>query len=494
VREVVQIGIDTPQSDNCWTLGVIDHDGSELAVQEISRDEHKQPVHDIEARPWPYSVDRHRVYLDTGEIPAGGYKVIKVVGKKSYWREEEWWPAMRKSAGGFIGQGTDRLENAFLKVQVHPDGTFTLTDRQSGRIIENMHWFEDEGDTGDYWAYYPPYQNRIISSRGFGSSIWMEDNGPLSATIGIETCMQVPACAEYGTVRIQGFGRRSERLAELKITSRITLSKASKHVRVRTSIDNTARDHRVRLMIPTDIRTDFSDAAGHFTVDRRGLVHEKDADGTFYPEMALRPMSVFCDVSDGAGGLAVLNNGLTEFQLMDDDRRTLALTLLRATRNRICTESRVSSEFPEALGSQMLQTVEYEYAIYPHSGDWNEGRVYAEADKLNAKPAVTQISMNRGGDLPTVASHYAIDNEALVLSSVKKAEDRESMIIRLFNPTGATQEGCIRFGLPLTGAWEVNLIEKRGGQLPVTDGAVHLSVPKYKILTVEVAPGVPSDT
>ena len=486
VREVLRIGVDTPQSEECWTLGIEDSDGTPLEIQEITRDEHKQPVHDIEARPWPYYVDRHQLYLDTGEIPAGGYKVVKVVNKQTYWREEEWWPAMRKTASGFIGQDTHRLENEYLKVQVNADGTFNLTDKQDGRTIENMHWFVDEGDTGDYWAYFPPYQNQSISSRGFGSRIWMEDNGTLSATIGIETVMQVPANAEYGTVKIQGFGRRPERLVDLKITSPKTPSQGSRHLRVRTSIDNTARDHRVRLMIPTDIRTDFSDAAGHYTVDRRGIVHERDEEGKFYPEMALRPMSVFCDASDGKHGLAVLNNCLTEFQLLEDDRRTIALTLLRATRNRICTESRVSSEFPEALGCQMLQTVEYEYAVYPHAGDWNKGKVYAEADRLNAKPAVTQISMNRGGDLPTAASHYAIDNEALVLSAIKKAEERDSLIIRLYNPTGETQEGTLQFGLPVSKAWRNNLVERRGEELKIENGALKLSVPKGKIVTLEI--------
>ncbi|VGO19514.1 alpha-mannosidase [Pontiella sulfatireligans] len=486
VREVIKMGVDTPRSESVWTLGIADADGSPLAIQEITRDEHKQPVHDIEARPWPYYVDRHQLYLDTGEIPAGGYKVVKVVNQETYWREEEWWPSMRKHTGGFIGQGATQLENEFLKVEVNTDGTFNLTDKQNGRVIENMHHFEDEGDTGDYWAYYAPYRNQIITNRGFGSRIWMEDNGPLSATIGIETVMKVPAHAEYGNVKVQGFGKRSERLVDLKIVSRITLNKDSKHVKVKTSIDNTAKDHRVRLMIPTDIKTDFSDAAGHFTVDRRGIVHDKDENGEFFPEMALRPMSVFCDANDGANGLAVLNNCLTEFQLLEDDRGTLALTLLRAIRNRICTESRVSSEFPEALGSQMLQTVDYEYAIYPHAGNWDEGKVYAEADKLNSKPAVTQISMNRGGELPTVASHYAIDNESLVLSSVKKAEDREGMVLRLFNPTDEIQEGKVSIGLPVSRAWKLNLIEKRGEELSIEDGSVSLSLEKGKIATIEV--------
>ena len=487
VREVIQVSIDTPQTESCKIVGIEDVDGTPLATQDIGRDEHKVVVHDVEARPWPYSVDRHQIYFDTGEIPAGGYKVVKVVNKESFWREEEWWQSMRKHAGSFIGQGTDQLENEFLKVNVNPDGTFNLTDKQSGRVIENMHYFEDEGDTGDYWTYFPPYHNQHVSSRGFGSRIWMEDNGQLSATIGIETRMLVPECAEYGNVKIQGFGKRSEKLVEMKITSRITLNKGGKQVKVKTSIDNTAKDHRVRLMIPTDLQTDFSDSAGHFTVDRRGLVHDKDEDGKYYPEMALRPMSVFCDASDGTNGVAVLNNCLTEFQLVEDDRRTLALTLLRATRNRICTEARVSSEYPDALGSQMLQTVEYEYAIYPHSGNWDAGRVYAEADKLNAKPAVTQISMNRGGDLPTTASHYAIDNDALVLSSVKKAEDRDSLVLRLYNPTNENQEGTVQFGLPVSKAWKANLIEERGEELPMVDGSIALSVPKGKIVTIEVA-------
>ncbi|MEM7674185.1 MAG: glycosyl hydrolase-related protein, partial [Verrucomicrobiota bacterium] len=259
-----------------------------------------------------------------------------------------------------------------------------------------------------------------------------------------------------------------------------------KHLKVKTSIDNKAKDHRVRCLIPTDIQTNYSDASGHFTVDRRSVVHEKDSEGKFYPEMALRPMAEFCSVNDGKQGLSVLNNCLTEFQLLEDDRRTLALTMLRAIRNRICTESRVSSEFPEALGSQMLQTVDYEYAIYPHKGNWIEGKAFAEADKINNKVAPTQISNNKGGTLPISVSHYAIDNDAVVLTAFKKAEDRESLILRLHNPTSETQEVNLSFGLPFSEAWSVNLKEIREDSLEFTDGSLKLSVGKSKIVTIEL--------
>ncbi|MEO0509542.1 MAG: glycoside hydrolase family 38 C-terminal domain-containing protein [Verrucomicrobiota bacterium] len=486
VNEIIKIVVDTPEEKNVWAIGAEEADGSKLSVQAISRDQHKQPVHDIEARPWPFNVDRHFVYLETGEIPAGGYKVVKVTHESEFWREEEWWPAMRKSPGGFIGKGTHLLENDFLKVVVNPDGTFDLTDKSDGRTISNMHAFEDEGDTGDYWAYFAPYNNQIISSRGFGSRIWMEDNGPLSATIGIETIMKIPARAEYGTVTHQGYGKRSEDLVDLKIVSKVTLNKDSKHLKVKTTIDNQAKDHRVRLMIPTDIQADFSDAAGHFTVDRRGVVHEKDAGGEFYPEMALRPMAEFCSVNNGENGLSVLNNCLTEFQLLEDDRGTLALTLLRAIRNRICTESRVSSEFPEKLGSQMLQTLDYEYAIYPHKGDWVEGKVYAEADKLNAPITPVQISNNKGGNLPVSASHYSIDNDAVVMTTFKKAADRNSVIMRLHNPSGSEQSVKIKPGLGIKEAWLTNLNEVRGEAIELSEGAIQLSVSNGKIVTIEM--------
>jgi mannosylglycerate hydrolase len=146
----------------------------------------------------------------------------------------------------------------------------------------------------------------------------------------------------------------------------------------------------------------------------------------------------------------------------------------------------VSSEFPEKLGSQMLQTVEYEYAFYPHKGDWVEGKVFAEADKLNAKPEPIQISNNLGGDLPTTASHYAIDNDAVVMTTFKKAEDRDSIILRLHNPTNEAQPATISTGLPVKKAWLNNLNEEREEAVKFANGNLSLSIPSGKIITVEL--------
>ncbi|MEM9446239.1 MAG: glycoside hydrolase family 38 C-terminal domain-containing protein [Verrucomicrobiota bacterium] len=486
IREVMKIGIDTPSEKNVWDIAAEDTDGQPLAIQFIAREERKAPVNDFEARPWPFFSDRHDIYLDTGEIPAGGYKVIRIVPKSTFWREEEWWPAMRTSQGKEISKQPHTLENDHLKVTVNSDGTFDMTDKVNGRTICNMHAFEDAGDTGDYWAYYPPYHNQVFSSRAGQARIWLEDNGELTATYVVEITMKLPARAEYERVTNQGYGKRSAETVDVVITSRLTLDKDCKHLKIKTAIDNTAEDHRMRVLIPSGIKTNFADAAGHFTVDRRAARPTFNDEGDSYPEMATVPQQQFVSVSDSKYGLSVLNNCLTEYQLLEDENGTLALTLFRSVRNRICTEARVSAVFPQQKGGKLLQTLEYEYAIYPHAGDWVGADVHAEAEKINVKSQALQISAHKGGDQPLSNSFYEIEDPNLVLSCFKKAEDSDNLIVRVYNPTAKTITTNLKIGFSIKKAHWVNINEERRKELTIDNGLILLEVAKGKIYTIEL--------
>jgi len=487
VRDVRKVAVDTPLRENVWEVGVEDPDGRPLDVQFVSRQEMTCPVNDLEARPWPFDYDRHTVYVDTGEIPACGYAVLRVVPKTRFRREVEWWPETRTSAGHDIAKAPTTLENEFLRVEVQADGTFHLTDKARDRTVRNTHYFEDTGDVGDYWVYFAPYNNKTFVSTGCPARIWLEDNGPLSATLAVEISLEVPARARIPERSVRGESRRSDDGTRLKITSWLTLKRGARRLDIRTRVENTAEDHRLRVMIPTDIQTDYADAAGHFTVDRRPIIPPRDETGAFYPEMQTLPQQTFVDVSDGQTGLAVVNNCLTEYQLLDDARRTLALTLFRAVRNRICTEERATGNFPHQKGGQLLQTLEYEYALYTHEGDWDRGAVYREAQALNVPPAVFQISPHDKGDLPLKRSFFSITPETLILSALKKAEDRDSFIVRIFNPTNATVQGAVTFPVPPKKAFVVNLNEARQEELPL-DGTptIQVSVGTKKILTLEI--------
>ena len=486
-REILRISVDTPKEENVWDIGLAGPDSKPLDVQFVSREEKTCPVNDLEARPWPFHFDRHVVYVDPGEIPASGYKVLRVIPRKRFEREAEWWPEMRTSTGQDLARTAHTLENEFLKVEVQRDGTFSLTDRKSGRTIRNMHYFEDTGDAGDYWAYYPPYNNRTFLSIGGPARIWLEDNGPLSATIGVEILLEIPARAILPEKTVIGQSCRSEETRQLTITSRLTLRRGARRLDIRTRVQNTAEDHRLRVMIATDIRADHADSGGHFTVDRRPVIPPRDENGEFYPEMQTLPQQMFVDVSDGENGLAVVQNSLTEYQLLDDEPRTLALTLFRSVRNRICTEKRSTGHFPHQKGGQLLQALEFEYAVYPHAGDWSEGCVYAQALSLNAPPAAFQISPRKGGTLPLETSLFSVEPPDLIVSALKKAEDRDSIILRLFNPTGKTVDGRIRLHAPIRQAFLTNLNEERLEERPVVrKRRLDFTVDPNRIVTLEI--------
>jgi mannosylglycerate hydrolase len=487
VREVVKICVDTPQVDNVWEFGLVDAAGQELGVQHVSRQEMTIPVNDLDSRPWPFYVDRHMAYVDTGVIPAGGYAILQVVPKQHFSRKAVFWPDMRTSTGGDISAGANQLENEYLAVEVQANGTINLTDKTTGRCFSDLLAFEDAGDVGDYWVFYPPYNDRIYTSLGCAARIWCEDNGPLAATIGIEIKMPVPAYGERPESAIRGESKRSAEMTELQIITHLTLKRGAKQLEVTTRVVNTARDHRLRLLLPTDIDATHSCAAGHFTVDKRPILQTRETVDEFYPEMQTLPQQTFVDIADEGIGLAVVNDSLTEYEVKGDARHTLALTLFRSVRNILCTEFRSASVFSQQEGGQCLRTLEFHYGLYPHQGDWQQAGVQREAEKLNVPPTMLQLSAHARGEMKPVGSLYEIEPAELVLSTLKKAEDRDSYIMRLYNPTEREVDGKVTFLAEIKSAYLTNLDEVRSEEMEVTDGhAVAVNVAKQQIVTIEL--------
>ncbi|NQT92901.1 MAG: alpha-mannosidase, partial [Lentisphaerae bacterium] len=271
--------------------------------------------------------------------------------------------------------------------------------------------------------------------------------------------------------------------------SRITLRKGGQRVEIRTTVLNEARDHRLRVLFPTGIDSEFADAAGHFTVDRRRVIPDPADGDEFYPDMRTLPQQSFVDVSDGSHGMALLNRGLTEYEVLRDNAGTVALTLFRSVQNRICTEFRAASEYPRQEGGQLQGRLDFDYALFPHEGSWEEGKVWAEAELFNVPVSTWQFVPAQEGDLPPSGTLYSLHPDCLVLSALKKAEDRETIIARFFNPTAQAVEGRLDVCFPLAGAHLTNLNEQRLSELPVVDEkGVEVKVGAGKIVTVELEP------
>ena len=487
-REVIEVCVCTPGDQGVWSLTAADSAGASLPLQPVARSEKTFPVHDVEARPWPYRTDRHRVYVDAGDIPAGGYKVIRLSAASRFQRHHHYWLEMRRSDGDRLSPADNVLENEHLRVEVAANGTLSLTGKAAGETYEGLHYFEDGGDVGNYWAFYPPYKDQVFNTLSSRPRIWLEENGALSATIGIEHRLELPAFAYEPECGVRGESRRSSETKELVITSRVTLRKGARRVDIRTEVDNAIRNHRLRVAFPTGIKAENACTSGHFTVDERPRVPVKDEQGEYWPEMQTLPTQHFVDLSDGGRGLAFLHAGMTEYEACDDEGATLRMTLFRAMGNMIVTWWEAVGVFPDQDGSQLQRKMTFDYALYPHAGDWAEGDVYAEAEALNVPPAPFQlVSCNQTGMLPPEASFYSVEPANLVVSAFKQAQDRETCILRVFNPTGETIKGKIRLKASLKGAYLTDLNETRMSPLELVDeSTVAVDAVPGKIVTVEL--------
>jgi len=415
-NETVRLYIDFPQSENVWDFDILDSNGNRLDKQIIERKEVKLPVSSLHSRPYPFFVDRIETVVNIKDIPAMGYTVLKVLKNQSFNRKQLFWQDIRTSDGSEICKSLNVLENEFLKVSVNSNGTVDVLRKNGNKLFSQLNYFEDTGDAGDYWIYYPPYKNKAFNTLGSTTEMWVEENGNVSATIGVKLNMILPQESDLQS--------RSEATENMPITVYYTLNKGSKRLDVKTVINNCIKDHRLRIMFDTGENTDFVQSAGHFGLDTRPVAKS----GIFYPEMQTLPMGYFVK----RGDLGVIHNAFCEYEGIDNDSGTLAITVMRCVKNIICTEFRSAGKFLHEDGGQSFGEHTYEYAITFDNDD-----IFKVAERFNAPVKAVQISKGDGAELPLEKSYLEIND--VVVSAVKKAIDSNDTVIRMFNPTDETK-------------------------------------------------------
>lgn len=467
-NEVIKVYIDFPTEMNVWDFEIYAGD-KKLKKQVISRKEVVTPVSNLYARPLPYELDRFEVVIETGEMPAMGYKTIRAVKTKEFNRKTVFWHDMRKFSGKELITSTNTMENEYLKVHVESNGTVTMTNKETNMVYTNLNYFEETGDHGDYWIYYPPYHNKTFNSLGAEAKIWYEENGELSATIAAEIKMNVPAYGIISENMIHGESRRSEEFAEIKIVTYYTLKKGARALEVRTEIDNVAMDHRMRVVFDTGINTKIAESAGHFYIDKRSTIPEEN---TYYPEMQTLPKGYFTTLRDQERGFSFVDQSTCEYEA--DQQGRLSITLFRGVRNIICTEFRSAGSFPHENGGQSLGKLNFSYILYP----FTKNQTTMIAERMSAPIKTVQTTKGHGTE-PDCISHLEVP-EDLVVTAIKKAENSDKIVIRMYNPLDKTVTGAIYSSYK--NAHLINLNEEYEGNFDLDN----ISIPSNKIITIEV--------
>ena len=261
------------------------------------------------------------------------------------------------------------------------------------------------------------------------------------------------------------------------ITTYVTLSDRVARVDFKTVVTNRAENHRLRALFTSDIATKSVYAEGQFDVVRRDITPSPMWQNPCNAQRAQAFVTLESDA--GADALMVANRGLCEYEVLRDGRNTLAITLLRAI-----GEIGDWGVFPTPLG-QKKGTWTLEYAMIPYTVE-NRADAYREGYTFAYPSAVAIGTTKHAGTLSAAADYVRFDNEYVHMTAFKKAEERDSAILRLFNTTAKVAH--LTLDVPaFKQAWLTNLAEVRECELTVTDGKIALDIPAKKILTIELA-------
>jgi alpha-mannosidase len=74
----------------------------------------------------------------------------------------------------------------------------------------------------------------------------------------------------------------------------------------------------------------------------------------------------------------------------------------------------------------------------------------------------------------------------LIIETVKRAEDGNGIIVRLYESQRSRGPAHIQAGFRIQAAWETNLLEENESQLPVETDAIQLTLRPYQIMTIRV--------
>lgn len=465
--EIVEAFIDVPLELDQGAIAVHDNNGLPVPFQLVDVRSVEPVLEQMIDRPMYFQMKRYHGFLALKNLPALGIKAFPVQPVRQSLTDA--------AAIGRLEAGLPILENEWLQVQIHRNGTLEVWDKNSGARFSGIGYFYDEGEAGHAWVHTPvaPFFDTLNSE----PQIAMTLSGPLLAVVTIRHELLLPATLEER--------RAGKARAILPIELKVVLKKSSRRVEFEIELQNPAECHRLRIMFPTGIPAQFHYGEGQFDVVPRPI-HRPDTKNWLEQPMYDFPLHHFVDVTDTKIGAAVLVDGLKEYEVLADDRRTIAITLFRAFHYVIQPSS--VQDYGHQKGALCLGEQRYRLAFYPHSGNWEEGQVYREALCFNNELRLLQIGRATGSLAPET-SFLQVQPENLVFGCFKPAEDHQpdAFILRLYNPTTTAIHGSVAFYFPVKTAELVTLEEKFVAKLEVSDGhKIEVVVPKKKIVTLKL--------
>ena len=380
------------------------------------------------------TADGAYVFFAAG-VPGKGYKTYTVKEETA-----DTTPTMEVS--------TEVMENEFFKVEYNEKGQFAkiydkkadrdvLKPGKAGNVIVS---YEDRPHNYDAWDVNNYYTEKSWDIDQV-SAMEVVENGPVRACVKVE-----------------------RKYLDSTITQFIYLYHDIPRIDIKNVIDWKEHQIFVKDYFPIDVHTNEA------TFDiQYGNVKRDTHDNTSWDFAKFEVCHhKWMDVSEDGYGVSMLNDCKYGVGVRNG---VIGMSMLK------------SAIHPNPEADKELH--EFTYSIYPHQGGWREAGTVKQAYQIN-NPLTYSWKENEGGTLAPEYSLVSSDQDNAVIEVVKKAEDSDAVIVRLYECYNRRTPVTLIFGKELTSVVECNMMEEGADPVEFTGNQATFEMKPYEIKTLEV--------
>ncbi|WXG46303.1 MAG: glycosyl hydrolase-related protein [Candidatus Atabeyarchaeum deiterrae] len=283
-------------------------------------------------------------------------------------------------------------------------------------------------------------------------SVTIVENGPVKATILVE-----------------GKFIDSVKRQEITIYERLN------RVDLRTTLEWSGKNFvAVMLMLPLNLEPPTSMVVNvpYAAVNFSDIVPGFWVKPTDPVQFKVRGVQHWVDIADSGGGATLLTN----WPCFDFTMAPAAIILWSMDNER----SFFSGERYRQKGTHTLT-----FSIIPHRGGWRASQAYRQGLSI-AFPLISVMTPQHSAFLPREMSFMRVDVSNIIVTALKKAENKEGFIVRLYEAEGLEKNFTIEFHRDVKECWETNLLEENVKKLTTHEHRVDLAISPSEIKTIRV--------
>jgi alpha-mannosidase len=241
----------------------------------------------------------------------------------------------------------------------------------------------------------------------------------------------------------------------------MTLDAGSRVLRFETVVDWQERHKMLKVAFPVTVQSREATYEIQFGHLRRPTHEDTSQAKAMFEVCAQR----WADLGDGEYGVALLNDCKHGYDIHGSVMR---LSLLRGPTH------------PDPTAD--LGTHQFTYALMPHPGDFREAGVIEAAEDLGSPLLPAHGNLAPGASRSLVE----VDTRQVIVEAIKRAEDSDAVIVRLYEAWGRSCKARLRTTLPASRAFLCDLLERERDEVAVKDGVIELELGPFKILTLKL--------